>query len=139
MFFFILLNNSVKLFAVLLSGILFGLVPLIAVATNGYILGVAYLFASGVGSFRRRRPARGRTLLGGAAPKLQGSVLVGTEINVVRNPVAIGVLYDRDKGLKEGVVTSLQSFPKRFAHHNLRIGNGGGKFPVLDPCYSWSP
>jgi stage II sporulation protein M len=29
-----------------LSGILFGLTPLIAVATNGYILGVAYLFAS---------------------------------------------------------------------------------------------
>ena len=44
---FILLNNSVKSFAVLLSGILFGLVPLIAVATNGYILGVAYLFSSG--------------------------------------------------------------------------------------------
>jgi len=47
MFFFILLNNSAKSFAILLSGILFGLVPLIAVATNGYILGVAYLFASG--------------------------------------------------------------------------------------------
>jgi len=47
MFFVILLNNSAKSFAVLLSGILFGLVPLIAVATNGYILGVAYLFASG--------------------------------------------------------------------------------------------
>jgi stage II sporulation protein M len=47
MFFVILLNNSTKSFAVLLSGILFGLVPLIAVATNGYILGVAYLFASG--------------------------------------------------------------------------------------------
>ena len=31
---------------VMLAGILFGLVPLIAVATNGYILGVAYLFAS---------------------------------------------------------------------------------------------
>jgi stage II sporulation protein M len=50
MFFAILLNNSSKSFAVLLSGILFGLVPLLAVATNGYILGVAYLFASrGVG------------------------------------------------------------------------------------------
>jgi stage II sporulation protein M len=47
MFFAILLNNSAKSFAVLLSGILFGLVPLLAVATNGYILGVAYLFASG--------------------------------------------------------------------------------------------
>ena len=47
LFFFILLNNSVKSFAVLLSGILFGLTPLIAVAANGYILGVAYLFASG--------------------------------------------------------------------------------------------
>ena len=47
MFFFILLNNSVKSFAVLLSGILFGLTPLIAVAINGYILGIAYLFASG--------------------------------------------------------------------------------------------
>ena len=47
MFFVILLNNSAKSFAVLLSGILFGLVPLIAVATNGYILGVAYLFAPG--------------------------------------------------------------------------------------------
>jgi stage II sporulation protein M len=47
MFFFILLNNSVKSFAVLLSGILFGLVPLIAVASNGYILGIAYLFTSG--------------------------------------------------------------------------------------------
>jgi stage II sporulation protein M len=46
MFFVILLNNSAKSFVVLLSGILFGLVPLIAVATNGYILGVAYLFAS---------------------------------------------------------------------------------------------
>ena len=33
-FFFLLLNNSVKSFAVLLSGILFGLVPLIAVASN---------------------------------------------------------------------------------------------------------
>jgi stage II sporulation protein M len=47
MFFVILLNNSAKSFAILLSGILFGLVPLIAVAVNGYILGVAYLFASG--------------------------------------------------------------------------------------------
>ena len=46
MFFFILLNNSVKSFAVLLSGILFGLTPLIAVAANGYTLGVAYLFAA---------------------------------------------------------------------------------------------
>ena len=46
MFFVILLNNSAKSFAVLLSGSLFGLVPLLAVATNGYILGVAYLFAS---------------------------------------------------------------------------------------------
>ncbi|HSM70680.1 MAG TPA: stage II sporulation protein M, partial [Anaerolineales bacterium] len=41
-----LLNNSAKSFAVLLSGILFGLVPLIAVATNGFVLGVTYLFAS---------------------------------------------------------------------------------------------
>ena len=50
LFFVILLNNSAKSFAVLLAGILFGLVPLLAVATNGYILGVAYLFASrGVG------------------------------------------------------------------------------------------
>ena len=50
MFFAILLNNSAKSFAVLLSGILFGLVPLLAVVANGYILGVAYLFASrGVG------------------------------------------------------------------------------------------
>jgi stage II sporulation protein M len=47
MFFVILLNNSAKSFAILLSGIFFGLVPLIAVAVNGYILGVAYLFASG--------------------------------------------------------------------------------------------
>jgi stage II sporulation protein M len=47
LFFVILLNNSAKSFALLLSGILFGLIPLIAVATNGYILGVAYLFASG--------------------------------------------------------------------------------------------
>ena len=47
MFFFVLLNNSVKSFAVLISGILFGLTPLIAVATNGYVLGVAYLITSG--------------------------------------------------------------------------------------------
>jgi len=46
MFFVILLNNSTKSFAVLLSGILFGLVPLLAVATNSYILGIAFLFAS---------------------------------------------------------------------------------------------
>jgi stage II sporulation protein M len=46
MFFVILLNNSAKSFAIFLSGILFGLVPLIGIATNGYILGVAYLFAS---------------------------------------------------------------------------------------------
>ena len=38
---------SDKSFAILLDGILFGLVPLIAVATNAYVLGVAYLFASG--------------------------------------------------------------------------------------------
>ncbi len=31
----------------LLSGILFGLIPVIAVATNGTVLGIAYLFASG--------------------------------------------------------------------------------------------
>ncbi|MEJ2231017.1 MAG: stage II sporulation protein M [Nitrospirales bacterium] len=50
MFFAILLNNSAKSFAVLLAGILFGIFPLLAVAANGYILGVAYLFASrGVG------------------------------------------------------------------------------------------
>jgi stage II sporulation protein M len=46
MFFAILLNNSAKSFAILLSGIMFGVIPLIAVATNGYILGIAYLFAS---------------------------------------------------------------------------------------------
>jgi len=46
MFFVILLNNSAKSFAILLAGILFGLIPVIAVATNGYILGIAYLFAS---------------------------------------------------------------------------------------------
>lgn len=46
MFFVILLNNSAKSFSVLLSGILFELVPLVAVATNGYVLAVAYLFAS---------------------------------------------------------------------------------------------
>jgi stage II sporulation protein M len=45
MFFAILLNNSAKSFAILLSGILFGVIPLIAVATNGYILGIAYLYA----------------------------------------------------------------------------------------------
>jgi stage II sporulation protein M len=47
MFIVILLYNSAESFAVLLSGILFGIVPLIAVATNGYILGVAYLYTSG--------------------------------------------------------------------------------------------
>jgi stage II sporulation protein M len=47
MFFVLLLNNSAKSFAILLSGILFGLVPLVAIATNGYVLEVAYLFASG--------------------------------------------------------------------------------------------
>ena len=46
MFFFLLLNNSVKSFLVMLAGILFGLIPVFAVATNGIILGVAYLFAS---------------------------------------------------------------------------------------------
>ena len=46
MFFVLLLNNSAKSFAILLSGILFGIVPLVAVATNGYVSGVAYLFAS---------------------------------------------------------------------------------------------
>ena len=46
MFFVLLLNNSAKSFAILLSGILFGVIPLVAVATNGYILGAAYLFAS---------------------------------------------------------------------------------------------
>jgi stage II sporulation protein M len=45
-FFFILLNNSAKSFMVMLAGILFGLIPVLAVATNGYILGIAYLFAS---------------------------------------------------------------------------------------------
>jgi len=47
MFFAILLFNSAESFTVLLSGILFGIVPLIAVATNGYILGATYMFASG--------------------------------------------------------------------------------------------
>jgi stage II sporulation protein M len=46
MFFFLLLNNSVKSFVVLLSGILFGLFPLLAVATNGYILGIVFLFGA---------------------------------------------------------------------------------------------
>jgi stage II sporulation protein M len=46
MFFVILLFNSAESFAVLLAGILFGVVPLIAVATNGYILGATYMFAS---------------------------------------------------------------------------------------------
>jgi stage II sporulation protein M len=46
MFLAILLNNSVISFVVLLSGILFGLVPLLAVAINGYILGVTYPLAS---------------------------------------------------------------------------------------------
>jgi uncharacterized membrane protein SpoIIM required for sporulation len=47
MFFVILLCNSAESFAVLLSGILFGIVPLIAVSTNGDILGATYIFASG--------------------------------------------------------------------------------------------
>lgn len=46
MFLIILFNNSVKTFTVLVLGILFGLLPLIAVATNGYILG-SYLFVFG--------------------------------------------------------------------------------------------
>ncbi|MGA7105355.1 MAG: stage II sporulation protein M [Candidatus Deferrimicrobiaceae bacterium] len=46
MFLFILFNNSIKTFTVLVLGILFGVLPLIAVATNGYILG-AYLFVFG--------------------------------------------------------------------------------------------
>jgi uncharacterized membrane protein SpoIIM required for sporulation len=46
MFFAILLNNSAKSFAVLLAGILLGLVPLLVVAANGYVLGVAYLYTS---------------------------------------------------------------------------------------------
>jgi len=40
-------NDALENAFILLSGILFGLIPLIAVATNGYVLGVAYLFASG--------------------------------------------------------------------------------------------
>jgi stage II sporulation protein M len=47
MFFVILLNNSAKTFVALVLGILFGILPLIAVATNGYILGIVYLFVSG--------------------------------------------------------------------------------------------
>jgi stage II sporulation protein M len=46
MFVVILLYNSAESFAVLLSGILFGVIPLIAVATNGYLLGATYMFAS---------------------------------------------------------------------------------------------
>lgn len=46
MFLAILLNNTTVSFFVLLSGILFGLVPLLAVAINGYILGAAYPIAS---------------------------------------------------------------------------------------------
>jgi uncharacterized membrane protein SpoIIM required for sporulation len=39
MFFVFLISNSVTSFAVVLSGIFFGLVSMIAVASNGYILG----------------------------------------------------------------------------------------------------
>ena len=46
LFLAILLNNSVKSFVILLTGIMFGFIPLLAVATNGYILGIAYLFAA---------------------------------------------------------------------------------------------
>jgi stage II sporulation protein M len=47
MFFAILINNSAKSFVVPLAGIMLGLIPLLAVAMNGYILGIAFLFASG--------------------------------------------------------------------------------------------
>jgi uncharacterized membrane protein SpoIIM required for sporulation len=63
MFFVILLNNSAKSFLVLQSGIMFGLVPLLAVATNGYILGVAYLFV------RLRRGRVCESGKDGAAPR----------------------------------------------------------------------
>ena len=38
-FFVLLISNPVTSFAVILSGILFGLVPMIAVASNGYLPG----------------------------------------------------------------------------------------------------
>ena len=65
MFAFILFNNSVKTFVVLVLGILFGLLPLIAVATNRYILrrrvvpeaGVARMSLGGNLEHQRRKPA----------------------------------------------------------------------------------
>lgn len=46
MFLFIFINNSVKSFVVLVTGTMFGLVPLLAVVSNGYILGIALMLAS---------------------------------------------------------------------------------------------
>lgn len=46
LFLVILINNTVKAFLVMILGLLFGLAPLLAVTWNGYILGVAYLYAS---------------------------------------------------------------------------------------------
>jgi stage II sporulation protein M len=46
LFLFILINNTVKAFLVLILGLLFGVAPLFAVTSNGYVLGVAYLYAS---------------------------------------------------------------------------------------------
>jgi stage II sporulation protein M len=46
LFLFILVNNTVKAFLVMILGLLFGIAPLFAVTSNGYVLGVAYLYAS---------------------------------------------------------------------------------------------
>jgi stage II sporulation protein M len=47
MFLFILANNALKSFAVLAGGVLFGILPLLAAAANGYFLGLSILYASG--------------------------------------------------------------------------------------------
>lgn len=49
-FFIILINNSVKAFLVVISGFLFGLIPLIFLAINGLILGfISYIVSQSEG------------------------------------------------------------------------------------------
>ena len=47
LFLFILANNAAKAFIILLLGIMFGILPVVSVFLNGYILGIVCLWAAG--------------------------------------------------------------------------------------------
>jgi stage II sporulation protein M len=53
LFLLIMVNNTIATFFMLLFGVLFGILPVLSVAANGFLLGVIYLESAGTVGYRK--------------------------------------------------------------------------------------